>query len=292
MKINIVNDERIFTAFCLLNSVNYNQENRKMGMHKIRDVIRIRLSKCYVSGFLSQICEEKHPYWVAYYTNMLSNPPNFKLKRDTDPRINREFLKLFSSEMRKFYKSNNIGTLYKRYNKTIQQMNNSYKNKINDAIEMVHKFVHIPNNTKSITFYLCPLLSYDCGFNITQHNDRSNIYILQGPKYKVSVHTIVHEYLHNFLSPIVKNRKEYLDSKFKGMKINKNLISSYPNPTSIIDESLVRAVEGNIMNPENVRNKINSLHKDGFVFIKQFYNQVKGKDFIDSNTINHLLDIL
>ena len=208
-------DLNIFTLYSFLNTVGYDDENNKSGMHPQRIQIRNNLFKIaedldtsdFKSYFQTYYLENKvHLFHFNTYALSLSKDTDFKL---VNTNYSTSLLPNLNSILKDFYSKFGIKALWERMAESHNIISAKYNEVSENIVNIAQSyFSEKPDSKITITVVPNLLESYFRNKSILIEND---LYLLFGPYKNNGANTegISHEYLHLLVNPIIdKYNKE------------------------------------------------------------------------------------
>ena len=275
-------DKRIFLLFSALNMCGYDLENNKKGMHPIRTKTRRELKSKHLStitdlGRYFNKCDRnvsEFIVWALHY----SDPPQLRRnQKDWFGRIAESCFAGFQDVLRDFYFEAGVEDLWGQclptYLEEIGRYEESTKKEINHMLGYLkldklpsERIIHIPNL----------LDSYWVGYGPKVGD---NSYVVFGP---TAGRTFLglHEHLHPIVKPMLKKYAgkvrgtEHLYVKVKN-KMNRYGYSTW---AITVEECLIRALTIRLMKgvlpSMSTEDSIEREHKNGFIYVKDFYDRL------------------
>lgn len=274
-KVIFDNDISVFTLYAFMNFTGYDEENNRLGYHKVRKMIREDLEKMNLFLRDNNYYTNKKvncPYYRQVLTRM-DGAPNFRVGQPLPNYLSE--LNDLGIHLKEFYEKANIEELFKKYNSYYQEELDKYSGPIYPALAKTNQFLRVNNNEIPEFYFQVNLLdAYWRGYglgNTYEHKGGKGIIII-GPSDKANLEIVVHEYLHGIITPINNElRREIEELSFLMAKVPKNTqasSASYNNWFAVFDESLIRALDSKFLagGSDYIQNEM----RDGFILVEYF----------------------
>ena len=294
----VVNDERIFTLFAALNAAGFDDEYSGMAMHPVRQKIREALGSRSISNR-----EELKNYFQKAATYHLVN---WTLQRGSAPEFNRAepgwwvtmnaapFYQL-DQNLAAFYQEADLAGLWKLVEQDYQAAADIWQPAANQSLLRIKNYTGLTQLPfKQVVIIPNLLDSHYSGYG-PQIGDTA--YVIAGPTDSIENLTglMEHEMLHSMIGPVLDQNSSVIKPAVKNelyQTLKTTMPSSYGSWNSILEESLIRAINLRMIADEDIRNQqISRLVDEGFLLIPVFNEALK--DYEQSNqTLDSYLPLL
>ncbi len=272
--VTVASDERLFTMMAALNATGYDDENNEQGMHPVRQAVRQRLAGKNLSsvarlGWPLPI----HPSLYVTYALQRSAPPEFARQAEgfwveAVPPL--AFYGL-DSAMRDFYREANIADLWREYKPQYDAVAERYRKPAPATVQQVLTYLKIHNPPTNRVVVLPNLLdSYWRGYG---ERVGDTTYVIMGPSSpdNLNLSLIQHEAMHPILNPMVDANLKAIDSAQADRLyawLKPKMSSGYPMWSSIMRETVIRAVEIRLADPSWRARAITQEESQGFMLVR------------------------
>ncbi len=307
--INVNPNLNIFTLYCYLNTVGYDDENNRNGMHPKRIEIRHKLfetakkynTDAFINFFTENYINKKiHLFHFNACSLSLSDDEQFSVINNN---YSTGLLPDLNKMLKDFYNHFNIKELWEGMTESHRIICEKYQVVSENIIKTTQDYFYEKQKEKTeITIIPNLLESYFRNKSILIND---NLYLLIGPYKNNGTHTegIIHEYIHLLVNPVIEKYEKLINNKeryFNRISKTKQITGSYNNWRSYISESTVRALAlavykdvGNLSD-DVVERSLNTLNEQGFLLSKKLIEIINScsKPQRIELILNKLLDTL
>lgn len=298
-KIKFENDIRLFTLYAFMNYTGYNGDCNSSEFSDIRNRVMEDLNKLNLKLSDNKYYSNKNVQF-SYYKNALRNmgsTPNFNIIGHKGNILNS--LSDLDESLKEFYLKADIRNLYNKYKPYYNAELKKIEDKSLTALVVINNFLKIDNeDIPNINVELNLLEAYDknTGFTLIDLYT-GNAVITLGPSKDQYVQSVVHEYLHCLINPIVDNLQDEVNKlsyKAKEVPDDSQAKLYYKEWAVNVEESIVKAIEYRAIGG-NGKASIQNAMDDGFILTQYFdeefdrYKDYNGSlnDFIKSLLQNY-----
>lgn len=273
-KIKFENDIRLFTLYSFMNYTGYGDSGGNSEFSDIRTRVMEDLRKMNLKLSDNKYYSNKEVQF-SYYKNTLRDmgaAPNFNIIGHKGNTLN-SLLDLPLS-LKEFYLKADIESLYSKYTPYYNAELKKIEDKSLTAIVVANNFLKIDNEdipNIDIEINLLEAYGKDASLAIIDKY-KGNAVITLSPSKDEYIDSVVHEYLHYIINPIVDN----LQSDVNKLSYNSKDIPAYSqaklyyNDWSVnVKESIVKALEYRILG-ENRKASVEKAMNDGFILTQYF----------------------
>lgn len=273
-------DERLFTAYALMNAGGYDHDYKPM--HPLRREVRAHLDTVLSQGFKARLRDFYHSHgggnflYYGEYALHCGSAPGFRLAPGMDT-IYVEYTGL-DSLLCEFYDRAGIAALWEKYRDTLRAINDRYAPYGDLALRQITDFCRVSHGyfrdsiTGTLHYQIMPLMSHFTGYVTDAGND---CWIVYGPKTdeEEGPGAFYHEALHKVVNPVVYAHPE-LNRKLAVLLplAQEALRGSYNDLDELICESLVRTIDRFLTNAwydgssaEKLRGRIDDEYRLGHI---------------------------
>lgn len=267
-------DERLFTLFAALNAAGYDEENNELGMSEVRRQVRAALAG------RGEVTSPLRPYLAMCRTIHVSQCATWILQRGPAPDFARAvdgwalnapafpFLG-FDRALAAFYRQTDIARLWAAQRPAYEAEIARYRSLATPAVDEVFAYLRITAPPTAGVVVLPNLLdAYWRGYG-PRVGDLS--YVVMGPAVEPNVGLIQHEALHPILNPLVDAHlaaveRGQADRLFAALK--PRVAAGYRTWPNILHESVIRAVEVRLADPNDRERLIRQEEAAGFPLVR------------------------
>lgn len=281
-KIIFEDDIRLFTLYAFMNYTGYGNNTSSSNFSDVRNKVMEDLSKMNLKLSDNKYYTNKDVQF-SYYRNTLrdlGSAPNFDIIGHKGNIVN-SLLDLPDS-LKEFYLKADIESLYNKYKPYYYDELNKIEDKSLTSIVVINNYLKISNEDISninIEINLLDEYGRNSGF-VSTDKYKGNAVITLGPSKEPDIQSVVHEYLHFIVNPIVGNLNgEVSKLSYKAKEIPEySQAKLYYNDWSAnVEESIVNALEYRAMGT-NRKASIEKAMDDGFILTQYFderFNELK-----------------
>lgn len=283
-KITFENDIRLFTLYAFMNYTGYDGDSNISEFTDVRYMVMEDLKKINLKLSDNKYYSNKGVQF-SYYKNALRDmgaAPNFDIIGHKGNIISS--LSDLQAGLKEFYLKADIENLYNKYRPYYNSEIKKIEDKSLTALVLINNYLKIDNeDIPNINVEINLLEAYDKnpGFSLIDKY-KGNAVITLGPSRKSNVQSVVHEYLHCIINPIVDNLQvdiNKLSYKAKEIPEDSHAKLYYKDWSSNVEESIIRALEYRALG-ENRKASIQNAMEDGFILTEYFDERFdKYKDY-------------
>ena len=202
----------------------------------------------------------------------------------------------FDETFKDFYHQADLNKLWLESSKLYLKKIEGYKKEVPAIIKNALSYLRVEKIRNFNEVILIPNLLITGGFGPLM--DKKAIIIIDpfGYKKKIYFNLITHEFLHSIVNPLTDervNKKIINNSKSLYKKLTTNTSRKhYPEWWMIVNEYLIRAIQGRLFNKSNLKSYIVIQKKRGFPYIKWFLIQISFYEKSRSSFEDYLQKIL
>jgi len=310
-KITFPFDERLFTLYAFMNYTGYDDENGD-AYHPVRLALRKELSQkqivikepeYYLNRTIKTMRNEtlvEEPLLYSTYIDFLHKTgiqyPSFTMTHasiiDDIPYNNISDL---GEHLYMFYSKAGIESLTAKYNLYHSVYTKKIENQVYDALIKIVSTYNV-ENIKETSVNVNLLEAYHRGVSTLSedvYTGRTSIHVGPTDDDTKSAQTIVHEYLHQYVNPVVD--KYGVES----LNIQGELIypveSIYNDKRSVVIESIVRVLDTLYdydLGSDEYQKEVDRLEMTGFVFAKETYDALSAYNFENGSLESFLEELM
>lgn len=285
-------DETLFTLFAWMNAAGYDDETPGMPMVPLRRRIREALGEHPQRSRWQQFYREHSPATgylktaqLTDYAFFLTPAPHFT--PTIQPLWGGSYFSLFqqelyvmtrywglNQELQRFYREADIAQLWAQFRPHYDQLNHQVAAKVKLDMARLDTYVRLPDY---IPVTVVPNLIGETYVGHTAYS-QGQAFLVIHPKSDLDDYAafVRHEYLHPQINPLVERFRSRLQAKMDQLA---PLVSQSPairidgyDMRSIVEESLIRAIEGVLFQPDSIE----AQYRHGFILTKAFAEQLPG----------------
>lgn len=275
-KINFMIDERLFTFMAYIHYLGYNMDNGGTYSPTRKNLLAdLKAKELHLTAKEPEIREYFKSFTAASLVRNLGSAPTFTPIPGGEY-YDATFYNELSTALQEFYAHADIHTLFLKYKKDYEAAINDYKaSDLMDGICNILYFLKIkPEDAPAMTILINLTdvnlnglgLTYDPGLGVPT--------IIMGPAVaSAGKVTIIHEYLHGIMGPILKKYASEVEALNQLSSVSdSSLIKNHYNDWhAVVEESLVRALDFlPFAFPRHYQ--IGQQKQQGFILIDYFYN--------------------
>ncbi len=271
----VLADERVFTLFAALNAAGFDREYPGMSMSPIRQQLREVLtgeslpSTEKLKPFFDRIPDYHLIVWIL----QRGNPPVFERAEPGWWVTNRASrFNGLEDALSEFYFEADIDKLWQLFGPAYQAEIEHISPLAKQSLEDIQTYIRIDKLPyKQIVIIPNPLDAYYSGTG-PQINEIA--YVVAGPtETDLSLKGLIeHEALHSVIGPMLEQNKKNISStvaKDFYDVLKDNMPSGYGNWESMLEESIIRAINLRMINDDKMRKtQLDHLEANGFLLIK------------------------
>jgi hypothetical protein len=294
-KIEFENDIRLFTLYAFMNYTGYSDGSSSSGFSEVRTKVMEDLGKMNLKLSDNQYYTKKEVQF-SYYRNALrdmGSVPYFNIIGHKGNIL--ESILDLPSRLKEFYLKADIESLYNKYRPYYNAELNKIEDKSLTAMVIINNYLKIDNeDIPNIDIEINLLDSYgrNAVFALVDKY-KGNAVITLGPSKEPDVQSVIHEYLHCIINPIVNNLQSdvnKLSYKAKEIPTYSQAKLYYKDWSSNVEESIVEALEYRAIGG-NRKASIEKATDDGFL-LTQYFDE-RFDEFKDYNgNLNDFIKIL
>lgn len=295
-KIVFENDIRLFTLYAFMNYTGYGKDSNISEFTDVRNMVMEELSKKSLKLTDNKYYSNKKVQF-SYYRNALRNigtAPDFDIIGHKG-NIFDNLLDLPSS-LKEFYLKADIETLYNKYKPYYYTEISKIEDKSLTALVIINNYLKINNeDIPNINVEINLLDAYNRNASFTSIDQYKGApAITLGPSKAPDIQSIVHEYLHGIISPIIDNLNGEVNKlSFKSKEIPEySYAKLYCSSWSAnLEESIVKALEYRAVGGSRKAN-VEKAMDEGFILTKYFderFDEFKNYDGNLNDFIKSLL---
>lgn len=273
-KIKFENDIRLFTLYAFMNYTGYGNESNSSGFSEVRTKVIEDLDKMNLKLADNKYYSNKDVQF-SYYRNTLrdmGSAPDFDIIGHKGNIL--ESLLDLPSSLKEFYLKADIESLYNKYRPYYSAELKKIEDKSLTAIVVINNFLKIDNeDIPNIDIEINLLDVYDRNASfVSVDKYKGNAVITLGPSKEPDVQSVIHEYLHCIINPIVNNLQSEVNKlsyKTKEIPTYSQAELYYKDWSSNVEESIVEALEYRAIGG-NRKASIEKAMDDGFLLTQYF----------------------
>ncbi len=273
-KIEFENDIRLFTLYAFMNYTGYSDGSSSSGFSEVRTKVMEDLSKMNLKLSDNQYYTKKEVQF-SYYRNALrdmGSVPYFNIIGHKGNIL--ESILDLPSRLKEFYLKADIESLYNKYRPYYNAELNKIEDKSLTAMVVINNYLKIDNeDIPNIDIEINLLDSYgrNAVFALVDKY-KGNAVITLGPSKEPDVQSVLNEYLHYIINPIVNNLQSDVSRlSYKAKEIPTYSLANlyYKDWSSNVEESIVKALEYRAIGG-NRKASIEKAMDDGFLLTQYF----------------------
>jgi len=310
-KITFPFDERLFTLYAFMNYTGYDEENGD-AYHPVREMLREELSKkkidikepeYYRNRTVMTMKNEKlveEPLLYSSYIDFLHKTgiqyPSFTMTStsiiDAIPYNNISDL---GEHLYMFYSKAGIESMTTKYSVYHDAYTKEIKGQVYDSLIKIISTYNI-KEIKETSIDVNLLEAYHRGLSTLSkdlYTGRTSIHVGPSDDIAKSSQTIVHEYLHQYVNPVVDqydlNRIELQEEVMYPVE------GIYNDKRSVVIESIVRVLDtldDYELGSVEYQKEVDRLEMTGFVFAQETYDVLTGYNFTDGSLETFLQELM
>ncbi len=272
--VTVASDERLFTMMAALNATGYSHENNEQGMHPVRVAVRQRLAGKSIPSLSRLGLQLKmHSSAYAWWVLQRGAPPDFLREAEgfwVEGAPPLAFLGL-DGAMRDFYREAGIAELWREFKPQYDAMVERYRQPAPGSVQQVLTYLKIQNPPTGRVVVLPNLL--DAYWNGYGERVENTSYVIMGPPPPDSLNLglIQHEAMHPILNPMVDANLKVIDSAQSDRLhawLKPKISGSYPLWSSVMRETVIRAVEIRLAEPDWKTRMLSQEESQGFMLVR------------------------
>jgi hypothetical protein len=295
-KIIFENDIRLFTLYAFMNYTGYGEDSNNSEFNDVRNKAMNDLNKMNLKLSDNKYYSNKKVQF-SYYINALRNmdsAPNFDIIGHKGNII--EGLLDLPISLEEFYLKADIEALYNKYKTYYYAEINKIEDKSLTALVIINNYLKIDNeDIPNMNIEINLLDAYNRNASFTSIDKyKGNPVITLGPSKEPDIQSLVHEYLHAIINPILDNLNDDVNKlSFISKEIPEySYAKLYCNSWSAnVEESIIKALEYRAVG-ESRKISVDKAMDEGFILTEYFderFDEFKNYDGSLNDFIKSLL---
>jgi hypothetical protein len=280
--VSISADERLFTLMAALNAAGYDDENNQAGMHPVRQAARAELAARNLPSLARlrprlQLCRLIHESQCIHWLLQRGGPPDFSRQAGgwwvNAPAF--PFLGL-SGALSDFYREAGIAELWQRYRPAYEAEAARYQALLAPSLQNTLDYLRMSPPATGRVIMLPNLLdAYWRGYGPAVGETS---YIVSGPAEQPNIGLLQHEFMHPLLNPLVDANLQAIDpdqARRLYDHLKGQVSRGYQNWDGILRESVIRAVEVRLADPDERARFLANEEEQGFWLVRPLAHQLE-----------------
>lgn len=310
-KISFDFDKRLFTLYAFLNYTGYDDENLDV-FHPVRKKLRDELNKKNISISNKNYYKERtiktekngvlveepllYSTYVSFIHKTAMKYPSFGMSSikgiDTVPYNNINDL---GQSLNQFYKNADIESIIDKYESYHDDYIGEIESDVYSSLADISIILNI-SDIKETSINVNLLEAYHRGVSHLEKDGftgKSSIQVGPSDDLKSTTGTIIHEYLHQYVNPVI-DEYNIDDIKLNG-ELRLPVQGIYSDKRSVVIESIVRVLDtldDYAIRSDKMEEKIEYLEMQGFIFADETYRLLCEYNFENNNINDFLKDLL
>jgi hypothetical protein len=273
-KIKFENDIRLFALYAFMNYTGYGEGNNGSGFSDVRNKVMEDLSKMNLKLSDNKYYSNKEVQF-SYYRNTLrdmGSVPNFDIIGHKGNIL--ESLLDLPDSLKEFYLKADIESLYNKYRPYYSAELNKIEDKSLTNIVVINNYLKIDNEdipNIDIEINLLDAYGRNPSFALIDKY-KGNAVITLSPSEEPDIQSVVHEYLHCIINPVVNNLQSEVNKlsyKTKEVPVYSQAKLYYNDWSVNVEESIVKVLEYRAIGG-NRKTSIKNAMDDGFILTQYF----------------------